>query len=107
MSLSPPPQGLLLKRSQHQEAAGPSAHQSVTTTRYVLLPPRQCHQLPVVPLAFCWLQQNLYLLGCSMLALFFPHLRDAAELPEHEDSNDHGCGGPAPATGTVERKGCP
>lgn len=45
-----------------------------------------------------------------MLALFsksIPHLRDATELPEHEDSNDHGCGGPAPATGTAEHKGCP
>lgn len=39
-----------------------------------------CHQLPVVSLAFCWLQQNPYLLGYSMLVLFFPHLRDATEV---------------------------
>lgn len=29
------------------------------------------------------------------------------EVPEREDSDDHGCSGPAPATGTVEHKGCP
>lgn len=29
------------------------------------------------------------------------------EVPEGEDSDDHGCGGPAPAAGAVEHKGCP
>lgn len=29
------------------------------------------------------------------------------EVPEGEDSDDHGRGGPAPATGAVEHEGCP